>query len=150
MRLNLSLLFCLVVLSGSAHAADVVAAPAAGLRGTNCAGANLRLRPGLEPCSSDRHIDKSWKWSLAPLAASQALDVASSYGMRELNPALAGPDGRFGMQSAALKLGVTGALVGVEYVIVKMHPGAARPLAKLNWAASALTVGFAAHNFAIK
>ena len=150
MRLNLSLLFCLAFLPGSALAGDLISARATELRGTNCAGANLRRNPGLEPCSSDRHIDKSWKWSLAPLAASQALDVASSYGMRELNPALAGPDGRFGMKSATLKLGVTGALVGVEYLIVKAHPGAARPLAKLNWAASAVTVGFAAHNFAIK
>jgi hypothetical protein len=94
--------------------------------------------------------DPNWKWSIAPVIASQALDVTSSYGMRELNPALAGPDGRFGMKAATVKIGVTGALIGVEYLIVKFHPGAARVFTKLNWSGSALTAGFAAHNFAIK
>ena len=75
---------------------------------------------------AERPVPRSFQWSLAPLIASQGLDVASSYGMRELNPALAGADGRFGARSAVLKLGVTGALVGVEYLVVKIHPGAAR------------------------
>jgi uncharacterized iron-regulated membrane protein len=57
---------------------------------------------------------KTWKLSLAPVFASQTLDVASSYGMRELNPMLAGPDGRFGAQGAGIKLGATAAIVGVE------------------------------------
>lgn len=95
-------------------------------------------------------IPRSWKISLAPLVASQALDVASSYGMRELNPVLAGEDGRFGAKAAAMKLGLTGALMGVEYLIVKAHPGAAKVFTKINWSGAALTTGFAAHNFAIK
>jgi hypothetical protein len=57
---------------------------------------------------------RQWKISLAPVVASQALDVASSYGMRELNPLLAGPDGRFGAQGAGIKLGSTAAILGVE------------------------------------
>jgi len=60
-------------------------------------------------------ISTSWKISLAPLVASQALDITSSYGMSELNPLLAGPQGQFGAQSAVLKLGVTAGLIGVEY-----------------------------------
>ncbi len=102
---------------------------------------------GLRP----RHpLPASWKWSLAPVLASQALDAASSYGMRELNPVLAGPDGRFGMQSATIKLGVTGALLGVEYLIVRAHPASARVFTKLNWAAAMVTFGVAAHNYAIR
>ena len=101
-------------------------------------------RPAVRP------VPRSFKWSLAPLVASQTLDVASSYGMRELNPALAGADGRFGARSAALKLGLTGALVGVEYLVVKIHPGAARFFTSVNWSGAALTTGFAVHNFSIR
>jgi hypothetical protein len=95
-------------------------------------------------------LSASWKWSLAPLAASQALDISSSYGMRELNPLLAERQGQFGAQSAVLKLSVTAGLIGVEYLIVKAHPASARMFTKLNWGAAALTTGFAVHNFAIK
>jgi hypothetical protein len=103
------------------------------------------------PKSRDsKPIPASWKWSLAPLVASQALDITSSYGMRELNPILAGPQGQFGLSSAMLKVSVTAAFIGVEYLVVKIHPGAARVFTKVNWAGSALTAGFAAHNFAIR
>jgi hypothetical protein len=84
------------------------------------------------------------------LAASQALDITSSYGMRELNPMLAGPDGRFGTKAMTIKIGTAAAAVGVEYLIVKKWPSAARTLAKLNWASSLLTGSFAVHNYAIK
>jgi hypothetical protein len=93
---------------------------------------------------------RQWKWSLAPVIATQGLDVASSWGMRELNPALADPSGRFGMRAATLKLGAAGALLGVEYLLVKKHPGAARVLAKLNWSSAVVTGAFAAHNYSIK
>jgi hypothetical protein len=95
-------------------------------------------------------LSASWKWSLAPLAASQALDITSSYGMRELNPLLADRQGQFGVQSAVLKVGVTAGLIGVECLIVKVHPSSAGMFTKLNWAAAGLTAGFAVHNFAIK
>src|SRR5579871_1482020 len=75
---------------------------------------------------------RAWKWSLAPVIATQALDAASSWNMRELNPALANGDGRFAGKAAALKFGAAGALLCAEFVLVKRHPGAARVLAKLN------------------
>jgi hypothetical protein len=93
---------------------------------------------------------RSWTTSLAPLVASQALDAASSYGMRELNPLLASPNGGFETKAASIKLGITGAAVGVEYWIVRRHPGAAHALSKLNWAAGIVTTGFAIHNYAIR
>ena len=98
----------------------------------------------------DAPFSRAWKLSLMPLIASQALDSASSYGMRELNPALANPNGQFGMKSASIKLGAIGALVGVEYLVIRRHPGAASAFAKLNWATGIVTTGFAAHNFAIR
>jgi hypothetical protein len=93
---------------------------------------------------------RSWKTSLIPMVAAQGLDVASSYGMRELNPLLAGSDGRFGGKAAGIKVGTTAAVVGIEYLIVKKWPGAARMFSKLNWGSSVLTGAIAAHNFSIK
>ncbi|HEY1759009.1 MAG TPA: hypothetical protein VGG72_26790 [Bryobacteraceae bacterium] len=94
-------------------------------------------------------VAASWKLSLAPLLASQGLDAASSYGKRELNPLLAGPQGQFGVSSVVIKVGVTSGLIGVEYLIVKAHPAAARFFTKINWAAAGVTAGIAAHNFTI-
>ena len=91
-----------------------------------------------------------WKMSLGPVIASQALDVTSSLGMRELNPLLAGSDGHFGARGAGIKLGATAGILGIEYFIAKRHPRAARVLSKINWAASIMTAGFAAHNFALR
>jgi hypothetical protein len=91
-----------------------------------------------------------WKISLAPLVASQALDASSSYGMRELNPLLASPNGGFEMKATAIKMGVTGALVGAEYLIVRKYPRSARVITKLNWTSGIVTTGFAIHNYAIK
>lgn len=93
---------------------------------------------------------KSWKISLVPLIASQALDSASSYGMRELNPLLADPNGGFGMKATGIKLGVTGAAVAVEYLIVRKYPRSAGVISKLNWTTGIVTTGFAVHNYAIK
>ena len=93
---------------------------------------------------------RAWKISLAPLVASQALDVSSSYGMRELNPLLASANGGFEMKGAAIKLGVTGAVVGAEYLIVRKYPRSARVISRLNWTSGIVTTGFAIHNYAIK
>jgi len=99
---------------------------------------------------SDHAFYRTWKLSIAPVFASQALDVASSYGMRELNPVLAGPDGRFGAQGAGIKIGSTAAILGIEYLIVRKHTRAGRIFFKINWSVSIVTTGFAAHNFAIR
>ncbi len=93
---------------------------------------------------------RRWKVSLIPLAGSQILDVSSSWGMRELNPVLAGSDGRFGAEAATVKLGVAGAFVGVQYLLVRKFPRTARVFSKINWAGAALTSSFAVHNYAIR
>jgi hypothetical protein len=103
----------------------------------------------LAPARENRDLHR-WKLSLIPLAASQALDVSSSWGMRELNPVLAGDNGRFGAQAATVKLGVAGAFAGVQYLIVRKFPRTTRAFAKINWAGAALTSGFAVHNYAIR
>ena len=62
--------------------------------------ASARFIPG----ESHTAAIRAWKRSLIPVAISQSLDISSSYGMRELNPMLAGPDGRFGAKAATIKL----------------------------------------------
>lgn len=91
-----------------------------------------------------------WKLSLAPFAVSQALDVSSSRGMRELNPVLASPNGQFGARGAAVKLGTAGAFAGMQILIVKKYPRSAKFFEKINWASAGVTAGFAAHNYAIR
>jgi hypothetical protein len=93
---------------------------------------------------------RSWKISLAPLVASQALDASSSYGMRELNPLLTSANGGFEVKGAMIKLGFTGAAVGAEYLIVRKYPRTARIISKLNWTCGIVTTGFAIHNYTIK
>ena len=93
---------------------------------------------------------KSWKLSLAPLVASQALDASSSYGMRELNPLLASSNGGFEMKATSIKIGATAAAVGIEYLLVRKYPHSARILSKMNWATGIVTTSFAIHNYAIK
>jgi len=100
--------------------------------------------------TADQAAYRAWKFSLAPVIASQVLDVVSSYGMRELNPMLAGPDGRFGARGTGIKLGANAAILGIEYLIVRKHPRAARILSRVNWSVSIVTTGFAVHNFAIR
>ncbi|MGH9645185.1 MAG: hypothetical protein ACRD4E_00090 [Bryobacteraceae bacterium] len=100
--------------------------------------------------SADQTSLRRWKMSVAPVFASQALDVASSYRMRELNPMLASSDGHFGAKGAGIKLGSTAAMVGLEYWILRKHPRAAPIFTKINWSVSIVTTGFAAHNFAIR
>jgi hypothetical protein len=93
---------------------------------------------------------RAWKRSVIPVLASQGLDMASSFGMRERNPVLAGGDGRFGMRAVAIKGGAVAAILGIEYLVAKKYPRAARVISRLNWSSSVVTGAFAAHNFAIR
>lgn len=102
------------------------------------------LRPEATP------QQRAWKRSLIALAASQSLDAVSSYGMRELNPLMASPDGRFGAKAVSIKAGATAAIVLAEHLIVQKHPAAARLFSHMNWSNAVLTTAVAAHNFAIR
>ena len=90
---------------------------------------------------------RRWLISVAPVLASQTLDAASSWGLRELNPVLAGPDGRFGMKATAVKFGVIGGLLGAEYLIVKKFPASAKFFTVINYSKAGVTTGLAVHNY---
>ena len=63
-----------------------------------------------------------WRASVAALAAANIMDAQSSWGKRELNPALAGNGGAFGARGALLKAGITGGLVTLEFLVLRHGP----------------------------
>lgn len=104
---------------------------------------------GGQSSASNAKWHRQWAISLAPLFASQALDTASSYGMRELNPLLASPDGSFGVKAATIKFGVVGALAATEYFVVRKYPRSAKVFTIVNWTASGATSALAIHNYSL-
>ena len=93
----------------------------------------------------------AWRVSVAALAAANVLDVQSSWGKHELNPTLAGPSGRFSGQSALIKLGLQGGLLGMEYLITRGHPNGKlyRVLTVVNFGAAATIGAVAGHNYTV-
>jgi hypothetical protein len=111
-------------------------------------GSEFLAAPGaVEHVDRDARWRRQWAISLAPLFASEALDAASSYGMRELNPLLAGSNGGFGMKATTIKFGVVGVLAGTEYFIVRKRPTSAKFFTVVNWVTAGATTGLAVHNF---
>lgn len=107
-------------------------------------------RGGSQSSASNAKWRRQWAISLAPLLASQALDAASSYGMRELNPLLASSDGGFGMKAASIKFGVVGALAATEYFVVRKYPRSAKVFTVVNWTAAGATSALAVHNYSLR
>ena len=113
-------------------------------------GSEFVAAPGAEQrLGHDSRWHRQWAISLAPLFASEALDAASSYGMREVNPLLAGSNGGFGMKATTIKFGVVGALAGAEYFVVRKHPASAKFFTIVNWVTAGATTGLAVHNYGL-
>ncbi len=93
---------------------------------------------------------RRWVVSLAPLVGSQVLDAHSSWGHRELNPLLADANGGFGMKAAGIKFGAVAAAAGVEYVLVKKYPRAAKFFTIVNVASAGVTSSLAVHNYNLR
>jgi hypothetical protein len=91
-----------------------------------------------------------WKASVATFAAANGLDIASSWGKREFNPALAGPS-KFGLEGSAIKAAIVGVVIGVEFVATRRHsnPAFLRTLSILNFVDSGVVAGVSAHNFTV-
>jgi hypothetical protein len=156
-----ALIFCILVGAPIVHAADALVTPAlappAPIAPALITPALPVIDNSVESLSreSGKHENahgnwqKRWAISLAPLVASEALDASSSYGLRELNPVLAQPDGRFGMKAAGIKFGVIGGLVGVEYLLVRKFPRSAKFFTVINWTTAGATTGLAIHNYTL-
>jgi hypothetical protein len=90
-----------------------------------------------------------WRASLVSVAASNALDVHSSWRKRELNGILASRDGSFGASGALFKLAFYGTSAGVQYLVCRRNPRAAmyRYLTILNLGSSAAVGATAIRNY---
>jgi len=111
----------------------------------------LSFRQATPPIPAPNGGRALWRVSLGALAAANALDIHSSWGKHELNPALSGPTGRFGRDSALLKLALQGGLFGVECLITRGHPTRKvyRVLSFINFGAASAMGATAAHNYTI-
>ncbi len=109
--------------------------------------AGLFIRPS-EPPVQGRAL---WRVSVSALAAANAMDIHSSWGKRELNGILAGPDRRFGARGTLLKLAFQGGLMGAEYVLTRGHASGKlyRALTWINFGAAAGITSVAAHNYGV-
>jgi hypothetical protein len=87
-----------------------------------------------------------WKASISALFAASAADVYSSLGRRELNPLLAGHDGRFGRKGIAIKSAITGGVIGAQWLLLRKNPASAKYAAVANFGMSSVLTGAAAHN----
>jgi hypothetical protein len=90
-----------------------------------------------------------YRWSLAALVASSAADAASSWQRPEANPVMAAPGSKFGVQSAALKLGLVGSSILLERLILRHRPDLYRRVAWLNFVISGAQGAVVQHNVSV-
>lgn len=94
---------------------------------------------------------KLWRSSVTALAVANALDIHSSWGKYEMNKTLAESNGRFGRESALIKLALQGGLLGFEYLITRGHPNRRlyMLLSVVNFGAAGAIGGVAGHNYTV-
>jgi hypothetical protein len=93
---------------------------------------------------------KLWRVSAAVLGAVTIADMQSSVGRQEANPFLASQNGQFNGRGMALKGAGVGAMLGVQYFMLRKNPHAAKYAAGANFAAAALTGAIVVHNHMVK
>jgi hypothetical protein len=98
-----------------------------------------------------------WLMSIPVLIAGNALDARSSWGKPETNGLLQGAAGRFDGRGAAIKFGITGALLAGQIVMVRafQHDHEVQSTVYKGWTSSNLIFGSAAagiawHNYRIR
>ena len=97
-----------------------------------------------------------WLMSIPVLIAGNALDARSSWGRPETNGLLQGSAGRFDGRGAAIKFGITGALLAGQFTMVRAsrRDPQTRDTVYKGWTSSNLIFGSAAagiawHNYRI-
>lgn len=100
--------------------------------------------------AQDRSSKRLYVASLIAFNAANVLDVTSSYGKRELNPALSGSNGTFRMGGVGVKVGVAGAVDLAEALWVRRHPERMRTAGFANFIMGGIAGGMAIHNYGVK
>jgi ferric-dicitrate binding protein FerR (iron transport regulator) len=99
--------------------------------------------------AEERH-NKLWRVSAALLGAVTIADIQSSVGRQEANPLLASQNGQFNGRGVALKGAAVGAMLGVQWLMLRKNPHAAKYATGANFAAAALTGTIVIHNHMVK
>lgn len=99
---------------------------------------------------AEEYHGKLWKVSAAVLGAVTIADMQSSVGRMEANPLLASSNGRFTGRGVALKGAGVGAIIGVQWLMLRRNPQATKYAAGANFAAAALTGTIVVHNHMLK
>jgi len=87
--------------------------------------------------------------SMLSAIGTNALDIYSSYGKRELNPMLQASNGTFNSRSVLTKAGMVSALEVPQIFLMRHSARRMRLFAVANFAMSAALAGMSAHNFAV-
>jgi hypothetical protein len=92
-----------------------------------------------------------WRASVAALAVANVMDVRTSWGKYELNPNLAGNNGKFGREGALIKLGIVSGMVVLESVVLRHKPSKRfyRGLALVNFGSASVTGATAIRNLGV-
>jgi len=108
---------------------------------------------------SENFNKRLWQTSVVTLSIANVLDVQSSLGKRELNSTLAGSSGTLGARGILLKSSFQGGLLSFEYLMLRRHANGLtqsesrsklyRTLSIINFAASGVLGGIAAHNYTV-
>jgi hypothetical protein len=91
-----------------------------------------------------------YRWSVAALVAANALDVASSWKGREINPVVGGSTGQFGIASVAIKSGLVTTALVIQHISLRHHPERYKQMAWTNFVVSGFLGAVAIHNEAIQ
>lgn len=89
-------------------------------------------------------------WSAAALVSSNVADLASSWRQQEANPVVAGRGAQFGVGSLAIKSGLVGTTLVLEYITLRHRPDLYKRLAWVNFGASGALGAVAAHNMSVR
>lgn len=99
---------------------------------------------GVLPLAAESRPHRFLRISWGALLAGSAADAASSWGRPEANPLLGA---RFGGRSAAIKFGLTGAVIVAEHFIARKHPEFEKQFAIGNFVAASAFTGVAIRNW---
>jgi len=87
-----------------------------------------------------------WRASVGVLLGAAIADAHSSFGRPERNPLLRSPDGRFHARGFAIKSGVTGGAVAIQWLLVRRHRRAEPAAAVANFTVGSILTGVAVRN----
>lgn len=91
-------------------------------------------------------LSKLWWASVAAVVAGSAADAHSSWGRQELNPLLRGANGEFGMKAVGIKAAIASGVIGVQYLMLRKNPHAAKYAAIANFGMAGAFGGVAVYN----